>query len=112
MNYVSDDIRVWKFPDSIGYESVHHYMAEFTQRSSEGDLVFDLSSTDAMHSSFIGFLIHAKQVLAKNNYSLVVVSSQKSREILNMLNLDDYFFSPVSMAGLNKKSADCCALFL
>ena len=94
MNYVSDDIKVWKFPDSVGYESVHHYLAEFTERSSPGDLVFDLSSTNVMHSAFIGFLIYAKEVLAKKNCSLHVIVSQRSREILNMLNLTNYFFPP------------------
>lgn len=91
MNYKAAEAKIWKFPKNIGYENVPGYISILTRRHFQNELVLDLSSTEILHSSFIGFLIHAKQVIEKNNGKLVIIMSKRSEHIFHMLNIYNFF---------------------
>ena len=91
MNYKAAEPSIWKFPENIGYESVPGYISVLKQRILDQELVLDLTDTTMVHSSFIGFLIHAKQIIEKNNGTLELNLSKKSEKIFHMLNIHDFF---------------------
>ena len=67
-------------------------------------VTFDLTKTVNIHSSFIGFLIHAKHHINKNGGRLVLLLSLTVEKILIMLNIIEYF-SPEIETSFNKKTA-------
>jgi len=91
MNYKMAETKIWKFPENIRYENVPGYLAIFNNSLFHNEMVLDLSKTDILHSSFVGFLIHAKQLIEKNNGKLTIVLSKRSERIFHMLNIYDYF---------------------
>lgn len=91
MNYKALEPKIWKFPENIGYENVPGYLNILNNRCFMNELVIDLSGTKILHSSFIGFLIYAKQTIEKNNGRLEIVLSKKSEKIFHMLNIYTFF---------------------
>ena len=91
MNYKATECRIWKFPENIGYENVPDYMRILNSRQFNRELFIDLSDTEMLHSSFIGFLIHAKQIIEKNNGTLKILVSKRSEKIFHMLNIHEFF---------------------
>jgi hypothetical protein len=94
----------WNFNENIGFEDVSGYIQKFTHTSKDTHIIFDLSNTMNIHSSFIGFLIHVKSSIAKTNNSLTLILSYTSERILVMLNIIK-FFSPEIITIIDKKSA-------
>ncbi len=91
MNYKAAETRVWRLPQNIGYENVPGYLAILKNSCFHKELVLDLSETDILHSSFIGFLIHAKQIIEKDNGKLWIILSKRSERIFRMLNIYNFF---------------------
>lgn len=91
MNHKAVEPRIWKFPANIGYESVPGYLTILNNRLYQKELVIDLTGTEILHSSFIGFLIHAKTVIEKNDGSLHIILSKRSEQIFHMLKIHDHF---------------------
>ncbi len=91
MNYKAAETRIWRLPQNIGYENVPGYLAILKNSCFHKELVLDLSETDILHSSFIGFLIHAKQIIEKDNGKLRIILSKKSERIFRMLNIYNFF---------------------
>jgi len=85
------ETRIWRFPENIKYENVPGYLAILNNCRFSNELVLDLSETDILHSSFIGFLIHAKQIIEKDNGKLKIILSKRSERIFNMLNIYNFF---------------------
>jgi hypothetical protein len=56
---------IWSFPIDIAFEIVPVYVKNFEQASYDQRIIFDLSRTKSIHSSFIGFLINTKQKIDK-----------------------------------------------
>lgn len=52
---------IWSFPLQIAFEMVPLYSKKFEEVPCNQRILFDLSRTKYIHSSFIGFLINAKQ---------------------------------------------------
>lgn len=96
MNYKAAEQKIWKFPENIRYENVPGYLSILYRRRFQNELVLDLSETDILHSSFIGFLIHAKQVLEKDNGKLTILLSKRSERIFHMLNIYNFFSSNIT----------------
>lgn len=99
-----DDIRTWKFSQSITPEEVSRYLDQLLSITPGSSLTFDLSDTINIHSNFIGFLIHAKHHMQKTGGKLTIVISLTVERILVMLNIREYF-SPDIIAALNRKTA-------
>jgi len=91
MNYKAAETRIWRFPENIRFENVPGYLAILKNRSFHNELVLDLSETDILHSSFVGFLIHAKQIIEKDNGKLEIILSRRSERIFHMLNIYNFF---------------------
>ncbi len=101
---IMDDTKIWIFPKSVNIEEVSEYV-EKLKNIKGGDVVtFDLSRTVNIHSSFIGFLIHAKHHINKNGGRLILLLSLTVEKILIMLNIIEYF-SPEIETSFNKKTA-------
>jgi len=96
MNYKTAETGIWRFPENIQYENVPGYLALLNNRFFNNELVIDLSDTDILHSSFIGFLIHAKQIIEKDNGRMKIILSKKSERIFHMLNIYNFFRHNIS----------------
>ncbi|HOT45211.1 MAG TPA: hypothetical protein PLM53_12500 [Spirochaetota bacterium] len=99
-----DDYKSWNFPKSISIEQVSSYVDRLKYVKPVETITFDLSKTVNIHSSFIGFLLHAKQNIERNGGKLELVLSLTLEKILIMLNIIDYF-SPEIITVINQKSA-------
>jgi anti-anti-sigma regulatory factor len=99
-----DDNKIWIFPKSVNIEEVSEYVESLKNIKSRDAVTFDLSKTVNIHSSFIGFLIHAKHHINKNGGRLVLLLSLTVEKVLIMLNIIEYF-SPEIETSFNKKTA-------
>jgi anti-anti-sigma regulatory factor len=95
-------MNTWTFPRNIEYSDVPHYLRKFENLKITSAIAFDLSDTEEMHSSFIGFLICAKQALEKKGHPLVLHLSPSIEKILNMFQMLEYF---LTAAYTEKKTA-------
>jgi anti-anti-sigma regulatory factor len=82
----------WLFPHEIEFQTA----TELTQRlcdlaGTDNTVIFDLSKTKSVHSSFVGFLIHTKNYLESNGMRLVLRTSPQIDKVLALLNLGSYF---------------------
>jgi anti-anti-sigma regulatory factor len=93
MNYILETKKVWIFPENISYESVPGYLSAFNEQNGITEIIFDLSATERIHASFIGFLLHTKQTASKKNRTIKIILSPGAKNILNMLNLHDFLVS-------------------
>ena len=80
----------WIFPSNIGLDKVPHYLKTFERLPHNQTITFDLSLTENINSSFIGFLIHAKQITKTEGGKLVLNISPSIEKIFNMLNIIDF----------------------
>lgn len=92
----------WTFPETITFESVSYYSQRFEDLTERDGITFDLSHTESIHSSFIGFLIHAKHMLNKEGTSLRLILSFTAERIMIMLNILDYFAPEVAVPASRK----------
>ncbi len=68
------------------------------------NIIFDLTQTINMHSSFVGFLIHAKHHLILRGNILLLRISLTVEKILILLNIMEYF-TPDTKTEFKRKSA-------
>lgn len=99
-----DDKIIWTFPEDIQLEEVSEYLNRFKTVDASKEIVFDLKKTLNIHSSFVGFMIHAKNAILKKGGSLKLELSFTTERILTMLNIID-FFKPEDKSIITKKSA-------
>ncbi len=95
---------VWVFPESISFDKAAEFVERLNENKDSMNLVFDLSSTINIHSSFIGFLIHAKHHLNRRGVNLTLILSLTVEKLLILLNIIEYF-SPDVQVNINKKTA-------
>lgn len=93
---IMDDCRTWEFPRYIGIEKVCEYEEHLKNIKKDDVVTFDLRNTVKVHSSFIGFLIHAKHHIRKNGGNLILFISLTIERILIMLNIIDHFSTEIS----------------
>lgn len=99
-----DDIKKWIFPKHIAFEHVADYMKKFYSSKNDKQIVFDLSNSTRVHSSFIGFLIYAKSVIEENGGSLQIILSTPVKKLFLMLQVFNHF-APIIFTEPAKKSA-------
>ncbi len=87
-----DDNR-WKFPVTIQFETAASYHDFFNDIKYDETVIFDMKETDALSSSFIGFLLDIKHRVEKNGGKLQIISSEPVDKLFKVLKLFDYFFS-------------------
>jgi len=80
----------WTFPKEIPLEEVPQYSSRFEKIEKPASLQFDLSQTEWIHSSFIGFLIYAKHSISSHGGKLYIIPSPSVQRILHLMNLNDY----------------------
>jgi len=95
MNCKLREPKIWKLPKSIGYDCVPNYLSLLNSHYMPEELILDLTETEVLHSSFIGFLIYAKNFTEKNNSSIKIILSPKSEKIFKMLHIYDFFQSNI-----------------
>lgn len=85
------DISTWKFPEEIDFCSVSQYIIRLEKEKQVSNLVFDLTNTKKVHSSFIGFLIFVKNNLEGRGGNLTLNTSPSFQKTLMMMNVFEYF---------------------
>ncbi len=90
----------WSFPSQINFEMVTRYLKRFENTRCDQKITFDLTNTDYIHSSFVGFLIHVKLKTEKEGGIFKLMISPELEKIFVSMNLDKFLhYIPV------KKSA-------
>jgi anti-anti-sigma regulatory factor len=82
---------VWTFPQEIEFWLVPDYLKKIEGSTFKNRIVFDLSETENVHSSFIGFLIFVKQSSEKHRGKLILKVSPSLKKLFAMLNVLEYF---------------------
>ncbi len=82
--------KTWEFPEDIKFEEVPQFLKKFEKIPHDQVITFDLTKTMNIHSSFLGFLIHAKRKIEGNNGTFRLKASESIRKIFSMVNLSDY----------------------
>lgn len=92
MNFISTDAdSVMRFPRHVSFELVPRYIEMLKSENMPHDVHIDLSMTELMHSSFIGFLLDAKNVAEKNDKKLTIRVSGTVEKTLKMLGVYNHF---------------------
>lgn len=86
----------WKFPASINFETATYYINKLSQLDYENDIIFDLSETSFVHSSFIGFLLDTKNRSSNNGGKLILKLSPTLERLIVDIDLYDHFLSNAS----------------
>ncbi len=81
----------WKFPSIITLEEVADYAKKFDRMPHFRFYTFDLSHTNQVHSSYIGFLIDVKQKLDRVNGRLSIETSSSLEKIFEVLEVGKFF---------------------
>lgn len=93
---------VWRFPQEIEFWLVPEYLKKMEGSTFKDIIVFDLSETDNVHSSFIGFLIFVKQSTEKQGGKLVLKVSSALKRLFVMLNILEYFATSLTDQKIRK----------
>jgi anti-anti-sigma regulatory factor len=107
VNKLEKDIHTWEtwtFPEDIKFEDVSSFSEIFEKDMSDKNIIFDLTQTTGMHSSFVGFLIHVKHHLKLNDNKLLLRISFTVERLLILLNIMEYF-TPDTETVFHRKSA-------
>lgn len=92
MNYISTDAHtVMQFPENISFEYVPGYLNILGADENIKHICFDLSGTELIHSSFVGFMIHAKSIIERNEKQLTIILSRKAEYIFRLLGIYSHF---------------------
>jgi hypothetical protein len=84
-----------RFPRHISFELVPRYIEMLKTENIPHDVHFDLSMTELIHSSFIGFMLDAKNVAEKNDKRLTLRVSETVEKTLKMLGIYNHFQSNI-----------------
>ncbi len=98
---IADEYKAWIFPKDISIEKVSEYDEQIKRINAGEVITFDLRNTVKIHSSFIGFLIHAKHHINKNGGRIELLLSSTIEKILVLLNIMD-LFSPDIISPIQK----------
>lgn len=79
------------FPHTIDFSNAAQYVQAMQGGLIGEVLVLDLSATEVIHSSFIGFLIHAKEEIETAGGRLILKTSPALKKTLKRFNLSGYF---------------------
>jgi anti-anti-sigma regulatory factor len=91
MNAKEHGTITWSFPANITFDLVSEYSLAFSDISMNKKIVFDMSRTTSIHSSFIGFLIHTEHTMRSRKGTLYIELSYTAERLLTLLNIINYF---------------------
>ncbi|MBN2040164.1 MAG: hypothetical protein JW864_08995 [Spirochaetes bacterium] len=97
--------KTWSFPENIDFEMVIQYVIEFEENQMPKQMIFDLTKTKYVHSSFVGFLINAKQKAGKSRSELQLLVSPEIEKIFINMDLGKFLQYQSAKNELEKKSA-------
>ncbi len=80
-----------KFPEVIDFITASNCISSMGNLDCEGKILFDLSETVSVHSSFIGFLIDVKRKIDHRGGRLSLDLSPFLEKQLNEINLYTHF---------------------
>jgi anti-anti-sigma regulatory factor len=83
-------IFTWRFPSIISFFIVPKYLKTLETVMDIDTIIFDLTRTNNMHSSFTGFLLFAIDRLNNQGKDIEVKMSPYVRKTLGMLGMNDY----------------------
>ncbi len=81
----------WTFPKEIDFCLVPQYVKRIEREAAPQVIIFDLTGTEKIHSSFIGFLIHVKGLVDERGGTLVLKISPSLQRLFAMMKIADYF---------------------
>lgn len=81
---------IWKFKNRIEFGESSKLYSKL-KRMKSAELIIDLTKTEYVHSSFIGFLIYVHTRLEKAGRALIVQPSPEVKKILRNKNILDFF---------------------
>jgi anti-anti-sigma regulatory factor len=84
---------VFKFPEHIDFETASGYFGRKVRFNYNERIVFDLTQTREVHSSFIGFLIDMKRRTEKKGGDFVLRLSPSMESFFSQTNLINHFNS-------------------
>ena len=82
---------IWRFPEIINLFEVPEYLQLLMRIKKHKEIVFDMTETLDINSSFIGFLIYSKEQLKKKRINYVFLLSPSVEKIFSMLGMNEYF---------------------
>ncbi len=82
---------IWRFPEIIKIFDVPEYLQLFIKIKKHKEIVFDMTDTVDINSSFIGFLIYTKEQLKKHGIAYAFLVSPHVEKTFTMLGMEDYF---------------------
>jgi anti-anti-sigma regulatory factor len=83
----------WKFPTIINFFEVPEYLNIFMRIKRSKEIIFDLTETRDINSSFIGFLIYAKEHLKSSGRKPVFIKSPHVEKTFALLGMKEYFLA-------------------
>lgn len=83
--------QVWKFPHHIDFEKTTGYIYRIRNIDFSKTMVFDLSETEVVHSSFIGFMIDVQTRLEHNGGTMEVKFSPSMERQFAQMELYKHF---------------------
>jgi|GEM_PF-1116819 len=86
-----NDAIVYHFPEYIDFETASNYFDKIIRVNFEKKLVFDLTTTREVHSSFIGFLLDIKQKYESNGGHFSLKLSPSLEHLFDQIKLLEHF---------------------
>lgn len=87
----SDTPLVWKFPHHVDFEKTTGYLYRIRNIDFSKSMIFDLTETEIVHSSFIGFMIDVHTKLEHHGGSMIVKLSSTMEKQFSRMNLYNHF---------------------
>ncbi|HOO71482.1 MAG TPA: hypothetical protein PK926_06950 [Spirochaetota bacterium] len=90
---LNDSMRssLWKFPVHIDFEITTNYLYQLRSIDYSKTITFDLSETEIVHSSFIGFMIDLKEKILRSGGIFEVRLSPQLIKHFSRMNIYDHF---------------------
>ncbi len=79
------------FPEKVNFHHISYLYNILATMMEYDEIVFDLSETRETHAAFVGFLIYLKTEKEKYNGTISLKLSHKIEQILDSLQLCDFF---------------------
>jgi hypothetical protein len=80
---------IWKFPERIEFEDSIGYLSKLSKLKN-CQIIIDLVDTIYIASSFVGFLIEAKEKMEKLRSTITLLTSSDIEKIFKYLNIFEY----------------------
>ncbi len=94
----------WTLPREITLEEIPSLAEKFNSILPGSTVTLDLTKTEDIHSSFIGFILNARNTIFRENGELNLQLSGSAEKIISMLNISDYIKTG-SKTGFTRKTA-------